>query len=73
MSHSRRPPPPPITGKNCDDPALDYKDVANLRRFLTAHGQLLSRKRTGYCAQCQKQLKAAVKRARHLALLPYVA
>lgn len=72
MAHSRRPAPPPIAGKNCDDPVLDYKDVENLRRFLSAHGQLLSRKRTGYCAQCQKQLKLAVKRARHLALLPFV-
>jgi small subunit ribosomal protein S18 len=73
MVHPRRPPPPPISGKFCDDPKLDYKDTTNLRRFLTAHGQILSRKRTGYCAQCQKELKQAVKRARHLALLPFVA
>ena len=72
MAHSRRPAPPPITGKFCDDPVPDYKDTEHLRRFLTAHGQILSRKRTGYCAQCQKQLKAAVKRARHLSLLPFV-
>jgi small subunit ribosomal protein S18 len=68
----RRPAAPPISGKNCDDPVLDYKDTENLRRFLTAHGQILSRKRTGYCTQCQKQLKQSVKRARHLALLPFV-
>jgi small subunit ribosomal protein S18 len=72
MSSNRRAPSPPISGKNCDDPILDYKDVDNLKRFLTAHGQLLSRKRTGYCAQCQKALKQAVKRARHLSLLPFV-
>lgn len=69
---SRRPAPPPIAGKNCDDPVLDYKELDGLRRMLTAQAQLLSRKRTGYCAQCQKQLKLAVKRARHLALLPFV-
>ena len=73
MAHTRRPPPPPITGKNCDDPKIDYKDVEHLKRFLTAHGQILSRKRTGYCAQCQKELKHAIKRARHIGLLPFVA
>ena len=72
MASSRRPAPPPITGKMCDDPVLDYKDIDHLRRFVTAHGQILSRKRTGYCAQCQKQLKQAIKRARHLALMPFV-
>ena len=56
MPSMRRPAAPPISGKNCDDPVLDYKDTENLRRVLTAHGQLLSRKRTGYCTQCQKQL-----------------
>ena len=72
MSASRRPPAPPITGRMCFDPILDYKDTDHLRRFVTAHGQILSRKRTGYCAQCQKQLKQAIKRARHLALMPFV-
>lgn len=72
MASSRRPAPPPISGKNCDDPHPDYKDVENLRRFLSAHGQILSRKRTGYCAQCQKALKQGIKRARHMALLPFV-
>ena len=72
MGSNRRPPAPPISGKNCDEPILDYKDVDNLRRFLTVHGQILSRKRTGYCSQCQKALKQSVKRARHLGLLPFV-
>jgi small subunit ribosomal protein S18 len=69
---SRRAAPPPIAGKNCDDPVIDYKNTDLLRKFLTPQAGLLSRKRTGYCAQCQKQLKLAVKRARHLALLPFV-
>jgi len=72
MGSMRRQSAPPISGKNCDDPVIDYKDLEHLRRHLTAHGQILSRKRTGYCTQCQKQLKQAVKRARHLAMLPFV-
>ena len=62
----------PIAGKNCDDPALDYKDLDYLKKFLTPHGQIVSRRRSGFCAQCQKELKLQVKRARHLALLPFV-
>jgi small subunit ribosomal protein S18 len=67
-----RPTSPPIASKNCDDPQIDYKDTAYLQRFLTPQAQILSRKRTGFCAQCQKQLKQAIKRARHMALLPFV-
>ena len=61
-----------IASKHCDDPKLDYKGVEYLNRFLTPQGQILSRRRTGFCTQCQKQLKKAIKRARHLALLPFV-
>lgn len=58
--------------KTCNQNVPNYKDVENLRRFLSAHGQLVSRKRSGYCAQCQRELKLAVKHARHLGLLPFV-
>lgn len=58
--------------RGCTDPPLDYKDPEHLKKYLTPQGQLMSRKRTGYCSQCQRQLKRAVKRARHLALLPFV-
>ncbi len=61
-----------IASRNCDNPKLDYKDDEFLRKFLTPQGQILSRRRTGYCTQCQKQLKKQIKRARHLALLPFV-
>lgn len=61
-----------IGSTNCDDPVLDYKDVTYLEQFLTPQGQILSRRRTGFCTQCQKQLKAAIKRARHVGLLPFV-
>jgi len=64
--------PPPIASRNCDDPPIDYKDVTYLSKFLTPQAQILSRKRTGFCAQCQRQLKQAIKRARHLGLLPFV-
>lgn len=60
------------TSRGCDDPPLDYKVPEYLKKYLTPQGQLMSRKRTGYCAKCQRELKAAVKRARHLALLPFV-
>lgn len=61
-----------IASKNCDDPIIDYKNVDYLMKFLTPQGQILSRRRSGFCNQCQRQLKQAIKRARHLGLLPFV-
>ena len=58
--------------KGCDDPVIDYKDVAYLTRFMTPQAQIQSRRRTGFCTQCQRQLKREIKRARHLALMPFV-
>jgi small subunit ribosomal protein S18 len=58
--------------RGCEDPPLDYKDPEYLKKYLTPQGQLMSRKRTGYCAKCQRELKVAVKRARHIAILPFV-
>lgn len=52
---------------------IDYKDVATLRRFLTDRGKIRSRRKTGTCAKHQRRLAIAVKRARHLALLPFTA
>lgn len=63
---------PPIATRNCDDPRIDYKDQTYLSKFLTPQAQILSRKRTGFCAQCQRELKKAIKQARHLALMPFV-
>jgi small subunit ribosomal protein S18 len=51
---------------------LDYKDVATLKKFVSTQGKLMSRKRTALSAPMQKALARAVKRARFLALLPYV-
>ncbi|MEN9524468.1 MAG: ribosomal protein small subunit ribosomal protein [Candidatus Parcubacteria bacterium] len=52
---------------------IDYKDTEVIKKFLNPHGRLLSRKRTGVAAKYQRQLAMAVKRARFMALLPYVA
>lgn len=61
------------TKQGCPRPAfVDFKDVQNLRKMLSTHGKLFSRKRTGTCAAFQRALGQAVKRARVMALLPYV-
>ena len=51
----------------------DYKDVKRLQRFVSERGKIMPRRRTGTCARHQRGLTVAVKRARHLALLPFVA
>jgi small subunit ribosomal protein S18 len=48
----------------------DYKDVKRLQKYLTAQGKILPRRRTGVSAKMQRRLAVAIKRARHLALLP---
>ena len=53
--------------------AIDYKDTAKLRRYLSERGKILPRRTTGTCAKHQRQLTTAIKRARQIALLPYVA
>ena len=55
-----------------DESELDYKNVEVLRKFMGTQGQILSRRRSGFGAQRQRILKEAIKRARHLALLPFV-
>lgn len=51
---------------------IDYKDVPRLKRYLSDRAKIIPRRVTGTCARHQRQLTAAVKRARHLAFLPYV-
>ena len=51
---------------------IDYKDTQRLRRYLSELGKIVPRRLTGTCARHQRQLTTAIKRARHLALLPYV-
>jgi|UniRef100_A0A7C4Y619 small subunit ribosomal protein S18 len=51
---------------------IDYKDVSKLSRFISEKGKILPRRNTGLCAKHQRQLARAIKRARTMALLPYV-
>ena len=52
---------------------IDYKDVDTLKRFVNEQGKMLPRRMTGVSAKFQRQLTTAIKRARHVALLPFVA
>ena len=58
----------------CEDKIdyLDYKDTARLRKFISERGKILPRRITGACAKHQRQLTVAIKRARVVALLPYI-
>ena len=51
---------------------IDYKDVAKLRKFITERAKILPRRVSGTCALHQRQLTVAIKRARQMALLPYI-
>ena len=50
---------------------IDYKDAAKLRRFMSDRAKILPRRVTGTCAYHQRELTTAIKRARHIAVLPY--
>lgn len=52
---------------------IDYKDVAYLKQFTNAHAKMLAKKRTGVPAGKQREIANAIKRARYMALMPYVA
>ena len=71
MAGSGRRKPCPYCREKIDQ--VDYKDVSMLRRFTSERGKIRSRRITGACRRHQSQLARAVKRARELALLPYVA
>lgn len=62
--------------KNCifckEDKNPDFLDTETLRRFVTERGKILSASKTGLCMKHQKKITLAVKRARHLALLPFI-
>ncbi|MFZ6020575.1 MAG: 30S ribosomal protein S18 [Chloroflexota bacterium] len=55
------------------DLAIDYKNVDLLRRYVTEEGKIRPRRQTGTCARHQRVLAREIKRARHIALLPFVA
>lgn len=52
---------------------IDYKEPHKLRRFVSERGKIEPRRKTGTCARHQRKLTLAIKRARHIALLPYTA
>ena len=52
---------------------IDYKDITKLRRFVSERGKILPRRISGTCAKHQREMTIAVKRARHVALLPFSA
>ena len=54
------------------DNTIDYKDVNKLKRYVSERGKILPRRITGNCAKHQRALTVAIKRARHIALMPYV-
>lgn len=58
----------------CIDKAehIDFKDVSKLRKFISERAKIVPRRVTGTCAEHQRELTTAIKRARHIALLPYV-
>ncbi|OIO32638.1 MAG: 30S ribosomal protein S18 [Candidatus Yonathbacteria bacterium CG_4_10_14_3_um_filter_47_65] len=51
---------------------VDYKDIELLKKFLNPHARILTKKRTMVCSKHQRMLASAIKRARFMALLPYV-
>jgi len=53
------------------DNVIDYKDTAKLKRYVSERGKILPRRITGNCARHQRALTVAIKRARHVALMPY--
>ncbi len=66
-----------VNGKGCKlcqekIKEVDYKDVNLLRKFINPYGKIIYRKRTGTCSKHQRSLARAIKRARHLALLPFM-
>ena len=54
------------------DNVIDYKDTAKLKRYVSERGKILPRRITGNCAKHQRALTVAIKRSRHVALMPYV-
>lgn len=51
---------------------IDYKDTATLRKFMSPHAKIMHRRKTGSCPKHQRLTTIALKRARHMALLPFV-
>jgi len=72
-SRSKKRKPCPFTQAGIVAKEIDYKDVETLRLFITERGKILPRRITGVSAKHQRKLAEAIKRARMVALLPFVA
>lgn len=72
-SRSRMPQPPKDTFDTKNIDYVDYKDTELLKRFVNEQGKILPRRITGVSAKFQRQLTRAIKRARQIALMPFVA
>ena len=57
---------------SAENSVIDYKDTNKLKRYVSERGKILPRRITGNCAKHQRALTVAIKRARHVALMPYV-
>ncbi len=64
-------PKPKVCSFCSEKKEIDYKDVSTLSRYITDRGEIAPRRQTGACAKHQRRLAVAIKRARHLALLPF--
>jgi small subunit ribosomal protein S18 len=54
------------------DNVIEYKNIAQLKKYVSERGKILPRRITGNCAKHQREITSAIKRARHLAMMPYV-
>jgi len=52
---------------------IDYKDISKIKKYVSERGKIVPRRISGNCAKHQRELTSAIKRARHIALLPYTA
>jgi small subunit ribosomal protein S18 len=57
---------------NGDPNKIDYKDVQTLKKYITTRGRIVPSEKTGVSANCQRKLALSIKRARYIALLPFV-
>jgi small subunit ribosomal protein S18 len=64
--------PKPLTKQQASELVFDYKSIEVLKRFMTERGSIIPRERTGLSSKQQRKLSQEIKRARHLALLPFV-
>lgn len=68
----RHGPTPVLRCHKIDLDAVNHMDVMTLRKYLSADAEIMSRRKTGLCAKCQRQVAKTIKRARHMSILPHI-